>query len=387
MRHSVTVWLLTLSVTCILATTAKAQPFLFEQADYEQYNYAPVPDFATGELFAPLDLSAYGSGPRPNEGYFFNYDYLRWVIQAPPARSVGLGAIQPAQQDEILVSSLDTSGFESEFNDGSRVEFGYMMNKKGLLFSGFTSYANDVVEVGASTTTGTEGAVIIFNDPFAFSGSDSVALIVEQIRAENKTDLWGGEIMRTWRMPRAQRPFAPTLDLMLGMRYMLFEDDFFVTFESTAMGQDNLIATEGNNNLVGPQVGVRYYQQWGPFSFATEGRFFAAWNFQDLKQRVELDPAAAAAIAALGAGSAIPNAYTNHRDEAEFAPAGEFRVEGAYLVTNKVRVRAGWTGMYLSNIARPSNMVDYSIGRFGFLDENSYEVFTHGIHIGVEVNH
>ena len=52
-----------------------------------------------------------------------------------------------------------------------------------------------------------------------------------------------------------------------------------------------------------------------------------------------------------------------------------------------MQLNAGWTGMILGNIARPSYMVDYTLPYMGILENNNkQEVFMHGLTLGVQVN-
>ena len=41
------------------------------------------------QLFAPADVSSYGRGPQPNEGFFFVYDLLYWTISPPRVSTIG----------------------------------------------------------------------------------------------------------------------------------------------------------------------------------------------------------------------------------------------------------------------------------------------------------
>ena len=44
------------------------------------------------DLFAPPDLSTYGNWPRPNEGFWFQYDRLYMAIQQPSRTEIGVPA-------------------------------------------------------------------------------------------------------------------------------------------------------------------------------------------------------------------------------------------------------------------------------------------------------
>ncbi|QGJ70272.1 Hypothetical protein PBC10988_19670 [Planctomycetales bacterium 10988] len=409
--------LLVCGVFCVAPLVASAQPVLFDRPYYEHANYAPKPDFDTGSLFAPLDLSSYGSGPPPNEGFFFNYDYLNWSISAPPSTFVGQDPANVStvyNQDgsqvvlaggRFLRSSLDTGNYYSEFESGSRVEFGYVVDDKGLLFSGFGISQNEEETIGANRSDvnvfgdneNINGPLVLFDDPYdlvGLQGTDSrFGIAFSTLTARNEIETFGGELMRIWRLKRPPRPYYPTMDFMFGVRYLQFEENFDVKgtqypdadISSNDTVYDSFFHSEGVNNLVGPQFGGRFFKQWGPFAMAFEGRFFAAFNFQQFKQRNEFDPRY---LEFLTEDSRfIPNSQTNSIDFTEFSPTGEIRVEMSYLLTRKIRVRGGWSGTYMAGIARTSNLVEYSVGEMGFNGDNTQEVFMHGVHMGIEVNH
>jgi hypothetical protein len=73
--------------------------------------------------------------------------------------------------------------------------------------------------------------------------------------------------------------------------------------------------------------------------------------------------------------------------ETEFSPLLEFRVEGHVQLTRLISFKAGWTGMFLDNIGRACDMIDYTMPSLGILPGNNKQiVFIQGINIGVELN-
>jgi hypothetical protein len=73
-----------------------------------------------------------------------------------------------------------------------------------------------------------------------------------------------------------------------------------------------------------------------------------------------------------------------------FSPVVELRIEGKYMLTNRVSFKAGWNGMYIGQLARPSRMVDYTLHQtrvLGILtDKNRDLAFFQGLGIGIEIN-
>ncbi|MCC7086715.1 MAG: hypothetical protein IT427_17075, partial [Pirellulales bacterium] len=146
------------------------------------------------DLFAPPDLSTYGNWPRPNEGFFFQYDRLYWSIQQPSRTEIGVpggqaqglinGVIQfdPTNQPvgQILSdysNSLDTGFLRADQTWGNRFELGWMEDNKGWFVSIFNLQDQDQTNVfGESAAVLLDqdqipngnplgGLFIVFNDP------------------------------------------------------------------------------------------------------------------------------------------------------------------------------------------------------------------------------
>ena len=396
-------WLLAWGLSCLLCSLAIA-----EQPDY-YYNYAPTVNYHSEEWFAPVDISPFGGGPARNVGYFGAYEYLHWAIGSPATTLIGLDVNRGGRN-----SSVKTP-YEAELTDGSRYEAGWMgANNRGFIVGGFGINQNQDVWAGASNagTTPTNpgfypppnGPGVAFADPFGFltdsfgPPTDTIdtnnIITYHSLHARNELEIVSGEAMGIWRMgePRPRVPFAPIWELMFGVRYINFNEEFNVWGDvhgalvppnvAPFIGQDMNWFTEADNNLIGPQIALRMQTQAGPVKFTTEGRFFAAWNFQALRQHTESPP-----LWIEQDQWSVPASYVHKAYLEEFAPGGEFRINVAYLVTRKITVRAGWTAVYLTGLARPSDMVIYEFPRFGIAaDRNSQEVFMHGLNMGVEVN-
>jgi len=82
----------------------------------------------------------------------------------------------------------------------------------------------------------------------------------------------------------------------------------------------------------------------------------------------------------------------NHHDFIrQFSEGVELRLDARYQITRSVSFRAGWSGLWLNNIARGSEMVDlHSRSRprlLGILrDHNKDNVLMNGLEIGIDIN-
>ncbi len=82
-----------------------------------------------------------------------------------------------------------------------------------------------------------------------------------------------------------------------------------------------------------------------------------------------------------------PTTFTHADHIQEFTPAVELRAEAWYQLTRAVSVRAGWTGLWMDNIARSSNMINYQVPGMGIRSQfNRQDVFVHGWNLGLIVN-
>ena len=93
------------------------------------------------------------------------------------------------------------------------------------------------------------------------------------LQATNETVLDGVEVMRMYRVPRLHN--GGTFELLYGVRYMHIMDHFIVDAIGGILDEDAW-DTKVENDIVGPQIGGRYSNQRGRWTFAAEGRVFRA---------------------------------------------------------------------------------------------------------------
>jgi len=73
--------------------------------------------------------------------------------------------------------------------------------------------------------------------------------------------------------------------------------------------------------------------------------------------------------------------------EREWCPAVELRLEACYQITRSISLNAGWTGMWMDNLARASSTIDYTVPAFGVnLADNKEDIFMNGLTVGFSVN-
>lgn len=274
--------------------------------------------------------------------------------------------------------------------------------------------------------------------------------IFNYLKAENSTHAWGVELSYLYRHEPTYH--GAIVELFAGARYMNFTDRFRVWardapprgpiltedpedyfdpeypdppdagFETTG-GDDNTGApnnsggetsgryngvpeaqvtgdpinilansywhTTAENQMIGPQVGVRVFQKWARWQLSIDGRFFAAYNSQNFRQNGLLGSLLSPDGTIQVGLPAVMQPHTFYRQwhEAEFTPAAELRVEAVVFLTKTISLGAGWTGMYMDNIARASNVVDYVMPTMGFnMADRNQSVFMNGLNINLSVN-
>jgi hypothetical protein len=224
---------------------------------------------------------------------------------------------------------------------------------------------------------------------------------------KNQTILNGVELTRDYRAARLHN--GGYLEVMYGVRWFQIDDMFNVkgfgngegTFAVTLLGTTNTFPlnildesqwfTRTFNNLIGPQLGFRWFRQRDHWITSVEGRFLAAANFQNTHQVTNMgsdviqnsqDDSPGADFEFVGLGT------RTHQYNTVFSPLGELRVNAAYLIGRSCALKVGYTGIVTGGISRASNRVDYnSPNLVGILPANNREVFfVNGLNFGVEFN-
>jgi hypothetical protein len=332
------------------------------------------------QLFAPADISPYGRGPQPNEGYFFVFDGLYWSITPPKAVTVGI-PFDPADPDSFRGgnhSSLDTGMFNADFNPGQRIEFGRVVGHHGWMFSTYRVNEQTQDPLPAFTVP------VMFHDPLNLLqiGPLPVQSIYGTVTMRNWMVTWGAEADYIYRMHAFHK--GTVCEWMFGARYLEFNEEFNVDAVGGIL-DDSFWYTSVENHIVGPQLGVRLFHKGASrFMFNTEGRFFAGYNSQNFKQTALLGGKLNDVAAPLLWRGAYSSA---HEFKGEWTPGIEVRLEMRYQMTRALSIRAGWTGMWLDGIARANNSVNYEVPAMGLLTaDNRQSLFMHGLTLGVDIN-
>jgi len=422
---------------------------------------AVAQDLRDLQLFAPADVTPYGNGPQAPQGFFFQYDYLRWAISSPDVTSVGHPGLtrtvfHTRSDVEIQSNSVDTGDLSAEYVNGERFEFGHIVGHWGWTASIFNLHNQsqrfwdsnvdivfDDIAFGPGGFSYLEGWVADMigydGDPqYVFSATPvDLPVTFDALMVTNKTKLWNAELMGIYRLHATHH--GGNIEIFGGVRYLQIDDQFNVDargedteepadipansrFEydlgedgtgelETPIATGNVFAdsywnTRVMNRIVGPQVGARWSRIFGRWTLSTEGRFFAGFNSQSIRQSGVIGTSLDAGVPFFQDATATPPPTAeqypyvpllrqplgfNHSAHLnEFSPGAELRAELKFQLTRAVFVKAGWTGTWMAGIARASNIVDYTISERSILGidagANREDLFVQGVNIGVTVN-
>jgi hypothetical protein len=373
------------------------------------------------QLFAPAEVSSYGRGPQPNEGFFFVFDGLYWTISPPRVTTIGKegltrnafvvtpGQVFTSPDDQIVQhNELDTGGLKAEFSTGNRIEFGRVADNHGWMVSLFqlreqsqSVPAHNVDMVFDEASSGSPAHMPLdgkFNN-LAVPGTTflaPLALTFDNVLLRNDISMFSIEADYVGRSNQLNN--GGFLEWYAGPRYIEYNETFLVNAQGSQTLGDSYWITGAENHIIAGQLGARYFKKQGRWMLSTEGRFLAGLNCQNIQQTGQLgglpnDPNRIVPGVVDSAQPFFmgPTAIPHTEFIREFSPGIELRLEARYQITRSVSFRAGWTGLWLDRIARPSNMINYTLDPehtyMGILrDQNRDNVLVNGLVIGIDIN-
>ena len=186
--------------------------------------------------------------------------------------------------------------------------------------------------------------------------------------------------------------FGGNLDVLCGIRFFKFTEAFSMTGIGGIFDRTELLNL-ARNDILGPQIGFRYFRQLERLIASTEWRFMPGINMQTVNQQgiigsnLALLPTSAAAGAEPNTPLLrTPMRFFNTLHRTEFSPLVEARFNFNYQVTKMFYVTLGWTGTYVNYLARPSSMIDYTLPHLGVRKYNDQDVWVQGVNLGFTFN-
>ncbi len=255
--------------------------------------------------------------------------------------------------------------------------------------------------------------------PHATDYGDAITFIPRftKLAVYNRTVLNGTEIMRLYRTPQLRN--NSTLEMLYGARWFQMDDTFQLNGEGGVLDA-TMIHNRVMNNLVGPQVGIRWAHQRGRWKVNAEGRFMAAANFENFSQNSVIASNYSTEQALLNAqstASTVPilinpatglqyfptglsaeeirnapaslNSYgSNHAAFAtKFAPLVDLRFGASYQITKAFALQIGYTAIFVNGINRASDTVYYNLPGMGIVNTDRREnLIVNGLNFGFQFN-
>ena len=258
------------------------------------------PDFDWFEPVSNMDLGDMKSKHRAPKGWFGTYDRLH------------LYGSRPETDDEQSAETKLDSGW------GHRYEVGYMTPKK----QGWTfTWTNSTVHhgfyvrheaanrfndgqadaVGTGGTANTDPFFGFTTPPGAANNLGSDYRFFDVGNTENHFDFNSYELNKTWRMQPYH--YGGILEPLIGIRWMRLNDTNRVTtlrtdgdltglagvIPGSFAGGDQLLTSQSltDNEMLGGQIGFRYFKYRDRFTFSSDFRVFSGANWQCSKTNQE----------------------------------------------------------------------------------------------------
>jgi hypothetical protein len=232
------------------------------------------------------------------------------------------------------------------------------------------------------------GAVIIL-DPTSPNGYNIVHdfndlhqfnVAFDFVNIRNTTETSGVEAM--WTHELTNRHYQAKhqnnhVEVAVGARFFKLYDNFRVDADGGILGS-SFWDTTFTNQIVGPQVALKWFNQRQRWKVSANSRFLFGYNFQDWDQTgaigEEWIPAA------LNRPFYAQPTYFNYGlQRNNFSPVGELRLQAAYYVTQALSLNVGYTGMYVGHIRRAAPSVKYFLPTMGYQDGPTQDLVINGV--------
>jgi len=334
------------------------------------------PDYTDGDDIGP------GGGP-VGESRAFGFGSVAVLFNVPFGYLMGfrdyLNNLAGAQQGTVggIYLRVDNYG-NPVFVEGNEVDDDVLFRR-----------ADDLNENGVwgfGIIVDEEGNIIgEFTD---FGDLHQFNIFFDNVTVRNTTDTDGVEVM--WTQALTNRRYMAKnqnnrLELSYGARFMRVDDNFRVDASGSILGT-TFWDTTVDNQIVGPQVALKWINQRQRWTTTVNARFMFGYNTQDWSQNgIVGEGLVPGALNSLLYGR--PTAFNHGEQEREFSPVAELRIETAYKLTQSFALTAGYTGMFVGNIRRAATSVEYTLPYMGYKNAGTQNFLSNGFNFGVEFVH
>jgi hypothetical protein len=217
-----------------------------------------------------------------------------------------------------------------------------------------------------------------------------LANVYSNFQYQNRSFIKSYELSPFYRFD--QFHYGGNLDVLFGIRFFKFTEAFSFSGIGGIFNRTELLNL-ARNNILGPQIGFRYFRQLERLIVSTEWRFMPGINMQTVNQTGVVGSFMGLLPTSTQVGS-LPNTpilrtpmrFNNIFHRTEFSPLVEARFNANYQVTTNFYVTLGWTGTYVNYLARPSSMIEYTLPHLGIKHANRQDIFVQGVNLGFTFN-
>jgi hypothetical protein len=261
--------------------------------------------------------------------------------------------------------------------------------------------------------------------PVDYGDAVPLPVIFTNVHYTSTSKNWGIEANRLFRKTEADR-FGGKWEFFGGARYFSYTDQFAINANGGIL-DSSYWDTTAFNNIVGPQIGTRWSRIRGRLTCSAEARAMAGANFQNAKQQgvvgsnlvqQPIVPIPSAFVVnnpitntpetfyiypqaqnpGLGPASGTyrlnqplnlyATGFNSSKNWVAFSPLVELRAKVSYQLFRSVNISAGWTGIWVDNVAKSTNLMNWVLPNFGITDNNlGHQTIINGLTLGLEFNH
>ena len=319
-------------------------------------NFRTPTDFLKGFVDYNVNVPTTGDATNPGSGQSSN--------TFGPGRVVSLLTIQiQADGTPAVTNVVVNSGADGQPDDlnGNNVTFFFV------------------------TTLDADGNEIIIGNGIDYGDLQTFNVAFERFEVRNYTQTSGVELMKTIQLDNRHLPVSRQgefVELGYGVRFFQMNDEFTFDGDGGILGR-TYATTIANNNIVGPQIRGRWSKQRGRFNLGLDGRFMFGYNVTNQSQDgaigEDLNPGAVNSLI-----FAQPHAVNYGRQQQNFSPLAEIRADCSYQITNSIAAKLGYTGIFVDNITRASQTVNWYIPDLGITHGGEQNVFINGVDVGFQ---
>jgi hypothetical protein len=367
------------------------------------------------------------AAPAPSEDRFWaQAAYLMWFSKAgstPPlvtsspngTSSSVAGALSQSDTRVVFGSS---SSLDDNLQNGGRLELGWYLDEQRQFALVGNFFILSDASSNASFSSDANGGPILARPYTDWATQQPAALLISypgqakgSIAINSSSSVWGAELYLRRELfggPGETSWSAPRVDWLAGARFLQFRERLSIDTTSTALA-GNATLTPGtvtrvadafdteNYALVG-ELGAVAQWQWGGLFLDVTGKLGFAGNHQV----VEINGATRTEVPGSSPTSTQGGFLTQQTNISRhaggtFSFIPEIGLQLSYAITPNIRLSAGYTFLYWTDVLRPGDQIDTVINasqlnggsltgdrRPAVLGMRSSDLWLQGITLGVE---